>query len=401
MGLMRVVVPEAEDLVGKVIDGRFEVIAKLGEGGMGAVYRANQTSIGREVALKVIDPALARDPANVKRFMREAKLASQLSHPNTVGVIEFGQDPNGLVYLVMELVRGITLHELLKRDGALSTDRIAHIGLQLIDGLEAAHAMSVVHRDLKLENVIVLEGSRDLVKILDFGLARSFTDANESLTAAGLIAGTPRYLAPEVMEGATPAPAQDIYALGVLLGELAINDSLFRGQTLEAIAMMKLRGLPASLDGVAPELRAILAGLLAPAPALRPHPAEIRASLTALERGGAGGPRRGRAVSPIALEPTGLTPLPTAPKVTTPPPLSPSAFEPPPIERAMKLEVEDEWKKEREARFAPTAKRQASSHFWTILTVVLLAALGAGAYWYVTQKHPVAGTHSVDKPSHR
>ncbi len=128
-----------DDLIGHIVDDRFEVVAAIGAGGMGRVYRATQRSIGREVALKVIDRAAEHDVATVKRFFREAQLASQLSHPNTVSIIEFGQHGDGRLYLAMELVRGQTLHELVK-SGPLPPARVARIGVQLCDALEVCWA---------------------------------------------------------------------------------------------------------------------------------------------------------------------------------------------------------------------------------------------------------------------
>jgi serine/threonine-protein kinase len=394
---MRVTVPEAEDLTGKVIDERFEVIAKLGSGGMGTVYRANQASIGREVALKVIDRTLARDPATVTRFMREAKLASQLSHPNTVGVIEFGQDPTGLIYLVMELVRGKTLFDALKESGPMTVERVARIGGQLVDALEAAHALSIVHRDLKLENVMLLDGGRDLVKILDFGLARSFTDDSSRATATGIIAGTPRYLAPEVLDGAQPAPAQDLYALGVMLGELAVGGTLWDAPTFESLYAIKISGLPPVLDKVHPELRGLVSRLLAPAPSERPAHAEIRAALVALERGGTGA-RLQRAQTPLALEPTGLNapePALLAKPEPSPPPraLPDSAFAPR-AQAAPKLEVEEGWREERDKRYARAHATRSGSHVWWILTLLVLVALGGAAWYFVIRPN----THIVTQP---
>ena len=395
-GHVRVTVPEAEDLTGQVVDGRFEVIAKLGSGGMGTVYRANQASIGREVALKVIDRTLARDPATVTRFMREAKMASQLSHPNTVAVIEFGQDPSGLIYLVMELVRGQTLYDEVKANGAMGVERVARIGLQLVDALEAAHALSIIHRDLKLENVMLLEGGRDLVKILDFGLARSFTDDSTRATATGIIAGTPRYLPPEVLDGATPAPAQDLYALGVILGELAVGGQLWDAPTFESLYAVKVSGMPPVLDRVQPELRGLVSRMLAPSPAERPPHAEIRSALVSLERGGTGGARHARAQSPLALEPTGQVPAPLPISEPTPPPkvLPDSAFAPRPAPAPVKLEVEEGWREERDKRYAKAHAVRASSHIWWILTLVVLAALGVAGWYFVVRPH----THIVSSP---
>src|SRR5262249_52062054 len=154
-----------DSLIGQVVDGRYEIRAKLGQGGMGTVYRAWQASVEREVAIKVIHAGFSRDSVAVHRFEREARLASKLSQPNTVSVIDFGRTPDNRLFLAMELIRGRTLHQVLAEVGAFSPERVARIGVQICDALEAAHALGIVHRDLKLENVIVLDDppGRDLI----------------------------------------------------------------------------------------------------------------------------------------------------------------------------------------------------------------------------------------------
>src|SRR5262249_33436119 len=153
-------------------------------GGMGTVYRGWQLSVDREVAIKVIDPRLASDRTAVKRFLREARLASRLSQPNIVNVYDFGQTEDGILYLVMELLKGHTLaHE--QRGEPWTVKRSAHVISQLCDALESAHAQGIVHRDLKPGNIIVLDEppGRDLIKVLDFGLAKSLTgDAHSRVT---------------------------------------------------------------------------------------------------------------------------------------------------------------------------------------------------------------------------
>ena len=276
-GARLVQVADTAAAIGSVIDGRFEIVAQLGQGGMGTVYRAKQLSIGREVALKVLDRRFDRDLAAVKRFLREAQLASKLAHPNVVGVIDFGQAADGALYIAMELVRGRTLREVIDREGALPLERVRHIGIQLCDALEAAHALSIVHRDLKLDNIMMFD--RDLVKVLDFGLARSLADPDSKATKTGTIAGTPLYMPPEVaFDAAEPTPAQDCYALGVILGELSLGRALWDATTMEALFVQKAQR-PPRLDAVDPALRGLVERLLATAPAERPGVAAVRAAL--------------------------------------------------------------------------------------------------------------------------
>jgi serine/threonine-protein kinase len=404
-----VTVSEPENLIGTVIDDRFEILEQLGQGGMGAVYRAKQRSIGRDVALKVIDRAMESDVVAVKRFLREAQVASSLVHPNTVGVVEFGQTKAGRLYLAMELVRGKTLRDALP-GVTLELSRVVRIGVQLCDALEAAHALGIVHRDLKLENVMLLDGpnERDHVKILDFGLARRVLEESRA-TATGLIAGTPRYLPPEVAyHNAEPAPPQDMYALGVVLGELATGRALWEGPTLEALFAAKLTSTP-RLDGVATGLRALIARLLDNDPSRRPRAAETRNALLALE----GEPNQkpkprvhlaGLAETTAPLEPitTGwspaeagagppavdfpvagngppdLDPLPSEsvpPRSTGQPSVPESAFEPPQPPADL-LEIDSDWQREKAARVeqAHRPPLRRSTKMWGVAAALVMVA---------------------------
>lgn len=389
-----IAVSEPENLVGTVIDGRFEIVDRLGAGGMGTVYRARQRSIGRDVALKVIDRLFEADVTAVKRFMREAQVASALVHPNTVGVIEFGQSTTGRLYLVMELVRGKTLKDATDAS-AFEVARVLRIGVQLCDALEAAHALGIIHRDLKLENVMLLDGpnDRDHVKILDFGLARRAEETSRA-TATGLVAGTPRYLAPEVaLQNAEPAPPQDMYALGVLLGEMASGQSLWEGPTLEALFTAKLTTLP-KLETVQPALRSVILRLLDRDPANRPTAAATRDALLAI-----GAPLRATAkpipasmpgtidtsmpLDTVALDAvTGGPPsaAPAAPPVA-PTPRSGDAFEPPRADGEKPLELDSKWQQEKAAKanFANQPPPRRPFKLWGFVIAVALVAIVATA----------------------
>ena len=268
-------------MIGKVLDERFEVRSVLGTGGMGAVYRAYQRSTDREVAIKVIDPRRVRDVGAVRRFLREAKLASQLSHPNTVSVFDFGQSADGYLYLVMELVKGRTLSAVVREEGALGLERAVRIAIQLCDALEVAHAMSIVHRDLKPANVMVLDHppGRDLVKVLDFGIAK--TPEND-ITEDGLLVGTPRYMSPQVLAGADAGPDSDLYALGVMLIELTTGTSPYASRGLQELVQKKLVS-PVLPPGVPGPLRPIIENLLDPSQELRIQTAvELRRRLASI-----------------------------------------------------------------------------------------------------------------------
>ena len=399
-----------EDLVGTVIEGRFEILAKLAKGGMGTVYRALQRSTSREVALKVVDRRLEEDAAAVMRFVREARLASQLAHPNTVSIVDFGQAANGRLYLVMELVRGKTLQEVIAASGALALSRITRIGIQLCDALEAAHAVSIVHRDLKLENVMLLDGppDRDHVKVLDFGLARSLANPDSRFTATGVIAGTPRYLAPEVLfDGAPSSPAQDLYALGVVLGELARGTPMWSARTLEALVALKATGKP-ELDGMPDALRALVTDLLAAEPTARPTATAARAALQAIERTLSIGPTPTPIPIPIALDATrqlssqpasaasASIPAGSSSWLVPEPSMPPSAAFAPPSAKATELAVDPEWERERAARVAaasPPPAKQApppAPVLAKVAAVVVVAGAAIGLAWWYTAKKPAS-----------
>ncbi len=211
-----------DPMVGRELNGRYTLHERLGAGGMGAIYRALQHSVGRDVAVKIISPQLSSDRTMAKRFLREAKLASRLAQPNTVSILDFGQAPDGLLYLAMELLKGRTLATLVRKEGRFSSERMVRVAVQLCDALEAAHELSIIHRDLKPGNVMVLDEpkGRDLVKVLDFGLAKSLASTSGSTTRSGVVVGTPGYMAPEALLDAPVDARSDLYSLGVILYEL-------------------------------------------------------------------------------------------------------------------------------------------------------------------------------------
>lgn len=216
--------PKAGDLVG----GRFRILEHLGTGGFGTVYKALQENVGREVALKFLTPGVAEDPINVERFRREAYHVSQLRHPHTITLYDYGQTEEGLVYMVMEVLEGEALSDIIQNKGALEPPRAAHVFIQVLKSLSEAHRHGLVHRDLKPENIFLCEmfGEHDYVKVLDFGVAKMTLMADEedtgeeTLTKAGRIFGTPMYMAPEQACAEPITPATDVYALGLLIFEI-------------------------------------------------------------------------------------------------------------------------------------------------------------------------------------
>jgi serine/threonine-protein kinase len=268
--------------IGQELDGRYTLRARLGAGGMGTVYRAWQHSMGREVALKVISGGMAHDTSIVRRFLREAKLASSLAHPNIVSVFDFGQAPDGTLYLAMELLAGRTLGQVLLQEGPLPPERAVHVGLQLCDALEAAHARGIVHRDLKPANVVVLDEprGRDLIKVVDFGLARSLTAEGQRLTGSHVMMGTANYIAPEEIRGEDAGPAADLYALGAILHELLTGEAPFGQDRFSAIIERQLTTSPARAPGPA-ALAELVSRLLTLEPEGRPASAATTRELLA------------------------------------------------------------------------------------------------------------------------
>ena len=223
----------ADPLVGRVIGGAYVLQEIVGVGGMGRVYRAEQTTLGRTVAIKVIHPHLLGDEQTVARFYTEARASSRLNHPNSVSVIDFGRTDDGILFLAMEFLRGKDLALIMHEEGPLPFPRICSILISILDALGEAHALDIVHRDLKPENVILrrLRTGQDLVKVVDFGLATIVGGGGTSITRPGLVCGTPDYMSPEQGRGETIDGRGDLYAVGVVLYELLTDELPFEAET--------------------------------------------------------------------------------------------------------------------------------------------------------------------------
>lgn len=228
-----------DELIGQVVASRYRVIEKLGEGGMGTVYRAEHVAIGKQLALKVLLPEYARKADLKERFLREARAAAAIGHENIVDITDFGETPSGSVFFAMEFLDGQDLAHHVKRGGALGWVRAKPILLQICRALGAAHAKSIIHRDMKPENVILIEreGRPDFVKVLDFGIAKvsGATDGEQRLTRTGMIFGTPEYMSPEQAQGHHPDHRVDIYAVGVIMYELLSGQVPFKADTFMGI----------------------------------------------------------------------------------------------------------------------------------------------------------------------
>jgi serine/threonine-protein kinase len=302
-------------LLGRVLDGRYRIEARIGEGGMGAVYRGRQLSVDRMVAVKVMHPTFAADRDVAKRFLREARLASSLSAPGIVSVFEFGQTDDGLLYLVMELIDGTPLETLVKQ-GTFTPTRVVHVALQLCDALEVAHAAGIIHRDLKPGNIIMLDTpTGEVVKVLDFGIAK-IADAPSITSTRGAV-GTPAYMAPEQFDGRADLRS-DLYSLGCVLYQLASGAPPFSAHEISALYIRHLTEPPPPLPhDVPPELVAAIERLLAKNPEDRfASVAELRTTLARV-------PTIRIGSAPIIR--TSLTPIPTLPPDEAPPVTRPPA----------------------------------------------------------------------------
>jgi len=234
---------DPDSLVGTTLAGKYRIDARLNEGGMGTVYRGCHVLMDKTVAIKVLRPSLAADEKIVARFSREARAASRITHPNAISVTDFGEDESGHVFLVMEFLNGRTLKHVIRDEGPLPLARVVDVTRQIGDALNAAHEQGVVHRDLKSDNIMLVETmTGDHVKVLDFGIAKinepdGVVDTN--LTAPNLVIGTPQYMSPEQCSQDVEIDARsDIYSLGVILFEMLVGHVPFSGDS-PTIVMMK------------------------------------------------------------------------------------------------------------------------------------------------------------------
>lgn len=250
-----------DPLVGKVLSGRFQIMAPLGKGGMGRVYKALQTPLDRIVALKVLNPKYdsSKDPGFERRFFLEASMTAKLKHPNTITVHDYGRTDDGIFFIAMEYVEGQTLQQVLKQERRLPWPRAVAVAAQIARSLREAHKLGLVHRDLKPANVMVLdEGTGgDTVKVLDFGLVKAFSEeerkpADAEITQAGVLLGSPLYMAPEQAKSEAD-PRTDIYALGVVLFQMLAGRPPFEGKESIDIIVKHIREPPPSVRALAPE----------------------------------------------------------------------------------------------------------------------------------------------------
>lgn len=227
--------PNTDRMIDKVVKGKFKIVRKLGQGGMGAVYLAEQLGIGHRVALKFLKAEFSSDAEIARRFLNEAKSYARVAHPNAVALHDFGQDEDGNLFIAMEYCEGVDLKKVISEQGRLPMIEAIEVVLQVAEVLANAHDKGVIHRDLKPENIMIRRGIRGVhAKVLDFGIAR-LMDAGTRLTVAGAIAGTPRYMSPEQVEGKELDLRADVYSLGIVLFEALTGSQPFDGATIAEI----------------------------------------------------------------------------------------------------------------------------------------------------------------------
>lgn len=244
---------EHDPFLGKVIDGRYQILARIGEGGMGVVYKAKQVSVDRMVAIKMLNQQMAQDPNWVQRFYNEAKACSRLQHPNTIRMFDFGQTAEGRLFMSMEYLDGQSLRQAVATGSPMAPARVTKILIQCCASLAEAHSIGIIHRDIKPDNVFLLNmaGSPDFVKLLDFSVAKLLQEGDKMRTQAGVVFGTPQYMSPEQGRGLPLDARSDLYALGILAWEMLTGRVPFDDENPMAVLQMHLRQeLPGLSDAV-------------------------------------------------------------------------------------------------------------------------------------------------------
>ena len=398
-----------DPLLNKVVGGRYQLLEGLGKGGMGSGYKAKQLSMDRLVAVKLIHPALAGNPAIAARFHREMQATARVEHPNTVQVFDFGEAEEGQLFLVMEFLRGCTLAQLLDAEGWLPATRLIPIAVQIVRAIGAAHAKDIVHRDLKPENVMLVDrfGERDFVKVLDFGVAHFLAGeaAVARMTADGSLIGTPAYMSPEQACGDPVGPKSDLYSLGVLLYHAALGLPPFEGSTLPQILQRQLTQPPKAPSEIAPgrlsrRLEELILRLLEKDPARRPPDAEsVAAELAAAL------PQESSQAEQ-SLERTSIrasaTPAPAGSRVPwgqspSGPDLPRPSAEAPRAAAPTKPSTEPGRAPPPEPRDPPAARRHAPRSTWKVVAALLTVGVGAGAAVVLVPRNTLEDTRARGK----
>ena len=263
-------------LTGQVLDQRYQIHRKLGEGGMSYVYQALEIGTDKQVAVKILIPRLSRDPASVERLRREATIATRLNHPNVCPILRMGETPERLIYLVMPYLEGDPLSEHEARRGPFPVAEGIPLLVQVCQGLSHAHELQIIHRDLKPENVMLVpdpaEPTGFRAVVMDFGLAKERRAGPDvvKLTATGIVLGTPEFMSPEQIRGKPLDGRSDVYALAILAFELFTGQLPFTGKSAQETMIARLRGAPMPLRAVRGELPAKLEAVISKALSVNP-----------------------------------------------------------------------------------------------------------------------------------
>jgi len=321
----------ADPLIGIKL-GEYNVIGKLGSGGMGIVYRGEQPLIGKQVAIKVLRPELASDPRQVQRLVDEARAVNAVNHPGLINIFSFGETPDGAKYFVMDLLEGQSLEELLHTRGRLKAWEAVPILEGALAALDAAHGAGVIHRDLKPSNIFLVDlpDHTHLVKLLDFGLAKMGAARGSTPQTMNVVVGTPEYMAPEQARALEVSPRTDLYAMGIVAYELLTGDVPFTCESAVETLMMQLDVVPKPAGELEPsipeQLERLVMRMLAKRPEDRPSSAaevkrelgRIKRQLTTAETQIAQAASLGLAPPPAAPEPKPSAPKPAPPKSLPP-----------------------------------------------------------------------------------
>jgi serine/threonine protein kinase len=283
---------EAPELLTGQKLGDYQVGALLGQGGMGEVYAGEQPMIGKKVAIKVLKAEVAAEPGNVQRMLSEARSVNAIRHRSIVDIFNFGTLPDGRPYLVMEYLEGTALDAMLRKQGALIPAEVAEFLEEICSALAAAHGRGIVHRDLKPGNVFIVSDGNTrnrYLKLLDFGLAKGEASSDAIKTRAGMVVGTPDYIAPEQARGGTISPRTDLYSLGVMAFEMLTGALPFVADSVVELMMMHVQApaprVSSRLDFCPPALDALVYQLMSKAPEDRPRSAEgVRQDLARIRR---------------------------------------------------------------------------------------------------------------------
>jgi serine/threonine protein kinase len=429
--------PEPDPFVGRVLDGKYEIIAPLGSGGMGAVYRARRVLIGDEVAVKVLHSRLTGDEKLVERFRREARAAAQLHHPNVVTIHDYGEarGPEGFAYIVMELVRGESLRDILRREGRLPYARAVSLMRDVCAGVGAAHRRGIVHRDIKPDNIIVTPEDEDRpaesVKVVDFGIAklRDLAAEGSTLTEAGMMVGTLFYMSPEQCKGEPLDPRADVYSLGAMLHEMLAGAPPFTASNITSLIFKHVGEPPPPLPedlNVPAALRSAVLRALSKQPDARPGDAsEFSREIQAALSGGPAEPPRPVAPLPTTSEPffpATANPVPVTPSSPPHPSVRPAAprdsaqdeatvvsdgrrqpSAPPSHVPQPRAQQPTPYPRRPHAHAAPPPPRPSRKGYVVGLLVVLLvglAGLGAvGLYLYMNQGGGTANVNTRPTPT--